>query len=97
VKKGKRGKRKKTKRRSVNQYWRDFKMLYYQINGKSVHADDSNEVVKVYYYPVILLEYLMLTRRLKYINSELKTKFDLDTISKPKPVAGPDDLLLLLT
>ena len=34
---------------------------------------------------------------LKYINSELKDKFDLDTTSKPKPVAGPDDLLLLLT
>jgi hypothetical protein len=35
--------------------------------------------------------------RLKYINSELKVKFDLDPTSKPKPVAGPDDLLLLLT
>jgi hypothetical protein len=34
---------------------------------------------------------------LKYINSELKVKFDLDMTSKPKPVAGPDDLLLLLT
>jgi hypothetical protein len=52
VKKGKRGKRKKTKRRSVNQYWRDFKMLYRRFNGKSVHADDSNEVVKVYCCPV---------------------------------------------
>jgi hypothetical protein len=38
-----------------------------------------------------------LTPRLKYINSELKVKFNLDTTSKPKPVAGPDDLLLLLT
>jgi hypothetical protein len=28
---------------------------------------------------------------LKYINSELKVKFDLDTTSKPKPVAGPDE------
>jgi hypothetical protein len=34
---------------------------------------------------------------LKYINSKLKVKFDLDTTSKPKSVAGPDDLLLLLT
>jgi hypothetical protein len=33
----------------------------------------------------------------KYINGTLKVKFDLDTTSKPKPVAGPDDLLLLLT
>jgi hypothetical protein len=32
----------------------------------------------------------------KYINGELKVKFGLDTTSKPKPVAGPDDLLLLL-
>jgi hypothetical protein len=39
----------------------------------------------------------MLILRLKYINSELTVKFDLDTTSKPKPVAGPDDLLLLLT
>ena len=34
---------------------------------------------------------------MKYINGTLKVKFDLDTTSKPKPVAGPDDLLLLLT
>ena len=33
---------------------------------------------------------------MKYINGELKVKFRLDTTSKPKPVAGPDDLLLLL-
>lgn len=32
----------------------------------------------------------------KYINGTLKVKFDLDTTSKSKPVAGPDDLLLLL-
>jgi hypothetical protein len=44
-----------------------------------------------------LLSCRTLTRQLKYINSELKVKFDLDTTSKPKPVAGPDDLLLLLT
>jgi hypothetical protein len=31
-----------------------------------------------------------------FSNSELKLKFNLDTTSKPKPVAGPDDLLLLL-
>jgi hypothetical protein len=40
-------KRKRGKRKSVNQYWRDFKMLYRRINGKFVDANDSNEVVKV--------------------------------------------------
>jgi hypothetical protein len=34
---------------------------------------------------------------LKYINGTLKPGFELDTTSKPKPVAGSDDLLLLLT
>jgi hypothetical protein len=42
LKKGKRGKRK-----SVNQYWRDFKMLYRRVNGFFVNANDSHEVVKV--------------------------------------------------
>ncbi|KAM3080999.1 hypothetical protein ACMFMG_004958 [Clarireedia jacksonii] len=32
----------------------------------------------------------------KYINGTLKARFGLDTVSKQKPVAGPDDLLLLL-
>jgi hypothetical protein len=36
-----------------------------------------------------------LTRQVKYINSELEVKFNLDTTSKPKRVAGPDDFLLL--
>jgi hypothetical protein len=40
-------KRKRGKRKSVNQYWRDFKMLYRRVNGKFVDANDSNEVVKV--------------------------------------------------
>ena len=44
-----------------------------------------------------LLLYRTLTLRLKFINSKLKVRFDLDTTSKPKPVAGPDDLILLLT
>ncbi|KAH8749401.1 hypothetical protein BGZ57DRAFT_138602 [Hyaloscypha finlandica] len=70
-------KRKRGKRKSINQYWRDFKTLYRRVNGAYVDANDSNEVVK-------------------YINRTLKVKFDLDTTSKPKPVAGPDDLLLLL-
>jgi hypothetical protein len=38
----------------------------------------------------------MLILRVKYINGTLKVKFELDTTSKSKPVAGPDDLLLLL-
>jgi hypothetical protein len=33
---------------------------------------------------------------LKYINGILKVKFKLNTTFKPKPVAGPDDLLLIL-
>jgi hypothetical protein len=33
---------------------------------------------------------------LKYINGTLKVKLELNTTSKPKPVAGPDDLLLML-
>jgi hypothetical protein len=32
----------------------------------------------------------------QYINTVLKVDFDLDTTAKPKPVVGPDDLLLLL-
>jgi hypothetical protein len=32
---------------------------------------------------------------LKYIDSTLKVDFELDTTSKPKPVAGPDNLLLM--
>jgi hypothetical protein len=33
---------------------------------------------------------------LKYINSPLKEEFGLEDTSKPKPVYGPDDLLLML-
>lgn len=69
--------RKKGKRKSVNQYWRDFKMLFRRANGERVDADDSTEVVK-------------------YINTNLRVLFELDTSAKPKPVTGPDDLLLLL-
>ena len=39
--------KKKGKKKSVNQYWRDFKMLYRRVNGTSVDANDSNEVTKV--------------------------------------------------
>jgi hypothetical protein len=44
----------------------------------------------------LLLLYGTLILRVKYINGTLKVKFELDTTSKSKPVAGPDDLLLLL-
>jgi hypothetical protein len=50
-------------------------------------------------YVTLLLQcsfYRILILRAKYINGTLKVKFDLDTTSKSKPVAGPDDLLLLL-
>ena len=33
----------------------------------------------------------------KFINTELKIEYDLEDTAKPKPVAGVDDLLLLLT
>lgn len=45
------------------------------------YAVDINDLLKV----------------VKYINTKLKIKFNLDITSKPKPIAGPDDLLLLLT
>jgi len=32
----------------------------------------------------------------KYIDGTLNVVFELDTTSKPKPVARPDDLLLML-
>ena len=90
-------KRKRGKRKSVNQYWRDFKMLFKRINkGHEVDGDDASEVVKVP-YPLPLLDfYCTLTVGRKYINTVLKVDFDLDNTPKPKPVVGPDDLLLLL-
>jgi len=40
--------RKGGKRKYVNQYWRDFKMLYRRVNGCYINANDSDEVVKVF-------------------------------------------------
>lgn len=37
----------RTKRKTINQYWRDLKMLYRRANGAHVNANDSYEVVKV--------------------------------------------------
>jgi hypothetical protein len=41
-------KRKKGKRKSANQYWRDFKILYRRVNSSFIDTNDSNEVVKAY-------------------------------------------------
>ncbi|KAF2181317.1 hypothetical protein K469DRAFT_729448 [Zopfia rhizophila CBS 207.26] len=39
--------RKRSKKKTVNQYWRDFKMLYRRANkGRVVNANDGEEVVK---------------------------------------------------
>lgn len=51
-------KRKKGKRKSLNQYWRDFKMLYRRINGCYVDANDSDEVVKVFQSFLDITSYL---------------------------------------
>ena len=40
-------KRKKGKRKSVNQYYWDFKMLYRRVNGGLVDANDFDKVVKL--------------------------------------------------
>ena len=41
-------KRKRGKRKSINQYWRDFKMLFRRMNdGCTVERDSVLEVVKV--------------------------------------------------
>jgi hypothetical protein len=53
--------RKKGKRKSVNQYWRDFKMLFRRANGERVDANDSAEVVKVL-QALALLSIVILTR-----------------------------------
>jgi len=71
-------------------------MLYRRINSAFVDANDLNEVVKVCSpYPTVLF-YRILILCAKYINGTLKVRFELDTTSKSKPVARPDDLLLLL-
>jgi len=72
-------------------------MLYCCVNSSFVDANDADKVVKVIILSnVMLFLYYTLNVMLKYINSTLKCDFGLDTTSKPKPVAGLDDLLLLL-
>ena len=72
-------------------------MLFRRKNDSCpVKEDNASEVVKVP-YPLPLLDfYCTLTVGRKYINTVLKVDFDLDNTPKPKPVVGPDDLLLLL-
>ncbi|KAH7110517.1 FluG domain-containing protein [Dactylonectria estremocensis] len=39
--------RKRSKKKTINQYWRDFKMLYRRVNkGKLINGNDCQEVVK---------------------------------------------------
>jgi hypothetical protein len=71
-------------------------MLYRRVNNCPVDANDSIKVVKVLYSPFILSSYYTLTLWSKYINTILKVDFNLDTTFKLKPIAGLDDLLLLL-
>jgi hypothetical protein len=58
--------------------------------------NNLNKVIKVYNPPPIVLFYYILILYTKYINSILKVRFKLDTISKFKPITRPDNLLLLL-
>ena len=40
--------RKRSKKKTVSQYWRDFKMLYRRLNeGRVVNANDCEEIQKV--------------------------------------------------
>ena len=71
-------------------------MLYRQVNSKYMDTNNKYKVVKVgqsSFYAILILYTNLL---LKYINGTLKVDFQLDTTSKPKPIAGPDDLLLML-
>ena len=71
-------------------------MLYCRVNGEYVDANNRHEVVKVRQSSSHAVLVLHADLWLKYIDGTLKVVFKLDTTSKPKPVAGPDDLLLML-
>ena len=88
--------KKKKKRKSVNQYWWDFKMLYYWVNNVSVNMNDFNEIIKICDFSFMFFLYRMLIFCVKYVNSTLKDKFNLNIIFKFKLVTGSNDLLLLL-
>ena len=71
-------------------------MLYCQVNGTFMNANDFNKIIKIYDFSLMLFLYGTLILHMKYVNDTLKDKFNLNTTFKPKPVTGPDDLLLLL-
>jgi hypothetical protein len=90
--------RKRSKKKTINQYWRDFKMLYRHCNnGRVVNPNDCEEIRKVLdqqlYFPA-MPPYADIT---KYINATLKEKFQLDDQPATKPVMSVDDLFLGLT
>ena len=88
--------KKKGKRKSVNQYWWNFKMLYYWVNDVSVNINDFNEIIKVCDSSFMLFLYETLILYMKYINNTLKDKFNLNITFKLKPVTESDNLLFLL-
>ncbi|CZR51447.1 uncharacterized protein PAC_01323 [Phialocephala subalpina] len=71
-------------------------MLYRRVNREYVDANNKHEVVKVKQCSSHAVLVLHANLYLKYIDGILKVEFKLDTTFKPKPVAGPDDLLLML-
>ena len=91
--------RKRSKKKTVNQYWRDFKMLYRRANnGRVINANDCQEIVKVCTcFCCRLWVVVLYADGYKYINGRLKSKFKLDDLPGSKPVMGVDDLLLGLT
>jgi len=71
-------------------------MLFQRMNdGCTAEGNNASEVVKVL-LPTSSVGLILHTNWTKYINTVLKVDFDLDSTSKPKPVIGPDNLLLLL-
>jgi len=52
---GKKGKKAK-KKKSLNIYWRDFKMLYRRVNGIAIDTNISDEVIKVSYPHMCYIE-----------------------------------------
>lgn len=85
------------KRKSLNQYWRDFKMLYRRINSVAIDTNILGEVVEVIYSSLDVsdrrsyTEYIAIVHQ--WYNGTLKDLFGLDTSAKSKLVAGSDDLL----
>ena len=68
-------------------------MLFRRANGERVDANNSAKVVKVLQFLTRLLAAIL--TEAQYINTKLRVLFELDTLSKPKPITGPNELLLL--